>query len=284
MSDDEVGVDGKLALSKEDSTSGVFLVLPVTIAPHRLNATLLAAMAFPPRTPDDPAFARRVTQLCKCFWHHMELHDPTWLHGSESIPRAELTANLDLATRTRDQVLKRLNQALGGEDAIEPFFKNAIARMVVSGAWQPRAVLSSEQRSSLRIVAAKPPSLVKEIDAALDREEGYKQQVPPSQRPPKRMPDWYSNSRTTTFKRDNLRPFRPVWHLLASFSIVRGDIAGAFRHHSPVSPKLLFADLMDAPGWARPVLDMATGMEKAVPFLEGLKPPSPAEVVRLRLR
>lgn len=261
-----------------DALQGIVIRIPAAADGHRRVAMLLAAMGQPPRQPVGPAWRQRVLAICRCYWDEWSRSHPSWRSAPGTYVPEELLIDRAPATASLKKTLAGLNAGLGGAGVLEPFFKHAMAR--VKGIELPGPT--------------KPLVRKSEIDRVLDREAAYRKEL--GERAdevlPKRMPENSAASADANFATRNLRPFRPVWHILVAFSIVMDDWgrtaadAAARALHSytqpRVSPRLDWWYLARCSEVADRTIAMAEALEQAVPHLE-LEHAAEHQLVRLRL-
>jgi len=262
----------------DEKLPGMFIRVPRAWPPYRRAAVLLTTMARPPQVPNDLAWKRRIISVCRCFWSAFFAHAP----GSESLAGTyipeELMVPLTQAERELEEVLDSLNRGLAAPDVLGVFFLRAQARLLRKPV--PRA--------------RQKPELKKEIETVLRRESAYRMSLSPKLRKAmrRRMPHSSSARGSTNFAQRNLRPFRPVWHILAAFSYeldkrARLAIGAAKRRASDrrrlvASPRLWLWDITGSPELLDAVFETARRLEPLVPLLE-IAHNADDKLIRLRL-
>jgi len=263
-------------LDMDKKMPGMFIRVPHYWPAYRCGAVLLTTLAKPPRAPTDVAWKRRILSVCRCYWGEIFAQAPgsEALHGTY-VPE-ELMVPQTQALRELKKVLDGLNRGLAGADVLAVFFRYAEARVA-----RP---MRGPQRK---------PDLKTEIEKVLRREAVYRMSLSPSQKKTmrSRMPEVSSARAVTNFAQRNLRPFRPVWHLLLALSYeidkraliaVRAAKRKA-RDGRPLMalPPLLWWQIVRSPDLLAAVFETAERLEALVPHLE-IAHSSPEKVIRLR--
>ncbi|MBR0661669.1 hypothetical protein [Neoroseomonas oryzicola] len=257
---------------------GIVIRIPPGTAGHRRVAMLLAAIANPPRGPVTAAWQRRVASICRCYWDELERAEPLWRSTAGTFLPEELILDITDAKASLRETLRGLNRALAAADVLEPFFKRALIK--AKGLEVPDHIGKPIRNA--------------QIEKALLREADYRDVLEgdPAREMPARMPSIDSAGADRNFANRNLRPFRPVHHLVVAFSIVMDEWArdaveeAADSRRSSgrpgVSPKIDWWFLARSPEYADRMIAMAQCLEPAIEHLE-LEHASDNRVIRLRL-
>jgi hypothetical protein len=256
---------------------GTTIRIPAGTEGHRRVAILLAAMSAPPQDASSPAFERRVLAICRAYWAEWSIRDPRW-RKARCVISEELEPSAQSAQQTLKSVLDSLSRGLGGAEVLTPYFKRALAKT-------KRIVIPALQHA---------PSRKIEIERALSREADYRDRLGKrvDQITPRRMPEIDSLSAEENFATRNLKPYRPVAHLIVAFTAVldawaKEAIQVAARHAPPVSsweasPGIWWWDLARMPDYADRIITVAEHLEPVVQHLE-IKHAAAHELVRIRL-
>jgi hypothetical protein len=267
------GVDGALG-----ETRGIVIRIPPETSGHRRTAMLLATIGTPPRSADGPAWRRQVLAICRAYWADRSAHDPAWRSTPGTYIPEEFEMSAVAARKSLAATLGNVSRALAAADVLAPYFKRAFAKS-----------------SGLSIPAlTRTPSRKAAIEAVLDREAAYRIALGlrSSRVLPDRMPESESTNADKNFATRNLRPFRPVWHLIAAFGAVfdqwaRHAESEAQRHARAaappvVSPRIDWWYLAQHPFMTNLIIEQARFLEPAVQHLE-LEHARESELVRLRI-
>lgn len=257
---------------------GIVIRIPPETSGHRRTAMLLATIGNPPRSTDSPAWRRRVLAICRAYWADWSAHHPAWRSTPGTYIPEEFEMPAVAARSSLAATLGNVSRALAAADVLTPYFKRAFAKS-----------------SGLSLPALKrTPSRKAEIEAVLDREAAYRITLgpQPSRILPDRMPAIDSANADKNFATRNLRPFRPVWHLIVAFGaafdqLVQHAASGAPLHArttapSAVSPRIDWWYLAQHPVMTDLIVEQARLLEPAVQHLE-LEHARESELVRLRV-